>query len=472
MLTYDLSEPKNRPIYERLYHNIREDIKSGKIKAGERLPSKRALGEHLNISITTVENAYEQLQMEGYIYSKPSSGFFVAEQERKKIPAFLEEKQGVQGSAEAGQEKEETVYDMDFHGNLCSLKLFPITTWTKLMRQVLSDSNIRLLQTVPWNGLYSLRLAISDYLRRYRGMEVSPDYIVIGAGTEYLYSRLLQILGSKAIIAYENPGYRRLEKIAARAGNLQLGISIGEKGLIVEELKKSPANVVHLSPSNHFPTGMVMPEEERKKLINWANASMYRFIIEDDYDSEFSYQKERHQTLFSMDKNDRVIYMNTFSKSLVPSIRISYMILPKALYQLYEQSQDFYSCTVSSLEQMTLALFLSEGYFERHLSRIRNYYQKKRDRFYDALVNSDLKDKVQIQKNAAGTHLLVRVDTPLTDQEIHERAEERNVQIKLLSDYSQFPNMSYLHTLVVNYAGMGNDDIERAVELIEGLFSE
>jgi GntR family transcriptional regulator / MocR family aminotransferase len=460
MLTYDLAKQKGKSLYEQLYFCIRDDIEKGSIREGERLPSKRDLAKHLNISVTTVENAYEQLLMEGYVCSKPSSGFYVLAQ-KDKAPA---------AATLSGTESEEEVYDMDFHDNLCSLKLFPITIWTRLMRQVLSDVNIQLLQTVPWNGLYSLRVAISDYLRRYRGMSVSPDYIVIGAGTEYLYSRLLQILGSGSIIAYENPGYRKLEKIAARAGNLQLGISVGEKGLIVEELEKSSANVVHLSPENHFPTGVVMPMEERKKLLNWVSGSMSRYIIEDDYDSEFSYHSDNLQTLFSMDRGERVIYMNTFSKSLVPSLRISYMILPKALYELYEQYQDFYSCTVSSFEQMTLALFISEGYFERHLSRNINYYQNKQSRFYDAVMSSALKDKIHMRMHSAGTHLLIKVDTPMTDQEIHERAQKMHVQLKLLSDYSQFPNINYLHTLVINYAGMENDDIERAVRLIEGLF--
>lgn len=462
MLTYHLEEPKNRPLYERLYYYIREDIKEGRIRAGEKLPSKRALAEHLKISITTVENAYEQLLAEGYIYSKPSSGFYACEQEEKKAVAAPKER----------KEKKEKVYDMDFHGNLCSLQLFPITTWTRLMRRVLSDVNIELLQTVPWNGIYALRLAISDYLRKNKGMQVSPDRIVIGAGTEYLYSRLLQIMGPTSTMAFENPGYRKLEKIAARAGNSLQRIPVGKKGLIVEELEKSSANVVHLSPENHFPTGAVMPLEERKKILKWVGSGMCRFIIEDAYDSEYSYYGENLPSLFSMDERECVIYINTFSKSLVPSLRISYMILPKDLYELYEQSQDFYSCTVSSLEQMTLALFISEGYFERHLNRIKKYYQKKRESFYEALIHCDLKERLHVEKNSAGTHLLIRADTSFTDREIHERAQKVNVQLKLLSDYSQFPNITDLHTLVVNYAGMGNDDIENAVRIIEWLFSE
>lgn len=462
MLTYSLKEPKNRPLYERLYYAIREDIKGGQIRAGEKLPSKRALAEHLKISITTVENAYEQLLAEGYIYSKPSSGFFACETEKKAAPEAVEVR----------EEKKEKVYDMDFHGNLCSMKLFPITTWTRLMRRVLSDVNIELLQTVPWNGLSILRQAISDYLRKNKGMLVDPERIVIGAGTEYLYSRLLQIMGPTTTIAFENPGYRKLEKIAARAGNSLQRIPVGKKGLIVEELEKSSANVVHLSPENHFPTGAVMPLEERKRLLEWAKSGMCRFIIEDDYDSEYSYYGENLPTLFSMDDRNCVIYINTFSKSLVPSLRISYMILPKDLYELYEQSQDFYSCTVSSLEQMTLALFISEGYFERHLSRIKKYYQKKRDDFYEALVGCRQKDRLHVEKNSSGTHLLIRADTSYTDREIHERARRANVQLKLLSDYSRFPNVTDLHTLVVNYAGMENHDIENAVRIIEWLFEE
>lgn len=470
MLTYDLSQPAKRALYERLYLHIREDIANGAIKAGEHLPSKRALAGHLGISVTTVEKAYEHLLMEGYIYSKPSSGYFALEQEAHGPATGPAD--GVAKAASTASAKPDTgEYDMDFHGNLCGLRLFPITIWTKLMRRVLSGVNRGLLETVPWNGLYPLRAAISDYLRRYRGIEASPDLIVIGAGTEYLYGRLLQLFARGTLIAFPDPGYDKLSKIAVKSGMTPLFIPQGPGGIDTAELVASAANIVHLSPANQFPTGTMMPLAARAELLEWADSGMYRFIIEDDYDSEFSYQRRTIQTLYSMCRHEQVIYINTFSKSLVPSLRISYMILPKALHQLYRQSQDFYSCTVSSFEQMTLALFISEGYFERHLRRLQGYYGRKRDLFYDALGASSLNGIVHVSKNLAGTHMLVRVQTSLDDDEIRKRAAQMRIHLRLLTDYCRFPSVRDLKTLVVNYAGMEDEDVARAVRILEQLFS-
>lgn len=466
MLTYDLSGSSRKPLYERLYKYIRTDILDGVLAEGERLPSKRSLAEHLHISITTVENAYLHLLEEGFIYSRPSNGYFVARGINR-----LKAADDPSSAADLKKESEEDEnYDMDFRGNLCSLKLFPVSTWTKLMRKVLSDVNITMLQTVPWNGLYELREAICDYLRRYRGIFASPDRMIIGAGTEYLYSRLLHLLGNTAVLGFEDPGYKKLAKIAAKAGMMQRFISVDQHGLTVENLRSSLANVIHLSPANHFPTGAVMSRERREQLIEWCREDRMHFIIEDDYDSEFTYHSSNLKTLYSMDENDRVIYINTFSKSLVPSIRISYMILPKSLYQLYRQSQDFYSCTVSSFEQMTLAHFISEGYFERHLNRLQNYYRKKRDLVYEAINRSPLRQIFLPEQSQAGTHLLIRVRTSMTDEEIRKKADSMHVHLSMLSDYCQFPRVSDLNTLIINYAGMETQDIDHAIELLEQLF--
>lgn len=464
MLTYNLDHSGKEPLYEQLYTSICEDIRKGIIHPGERLPSKRALAVHLNVSVTTVENAYHQLVEEGFLYARPSSGYYVNDYRPAQSAA---EKPGRQ------QPETEDEYEIDFQGNICSLGLFPAATWTRLMRRVLSDvDNPRLLQAIPWNGMYELRSAISGYLRRYRGISAPPDRIVIGAGTEYLYLRLLQLLGPSAILAFEDPGYPKTAQIAAKGGITQQFIPVDEYGLNVDKLRRSRANVVHISPANHFPTGTVLSSERRRALLDWAGEDLYRFIIENDYDSEFSDREERNRTLYSMDELGRVVYINTFSKSLVPSLRISYMVLPKSLYQLYRQSQEFYSCTVSSFEQMTLALFISGGYFERHLNRLQNYYRKKKETFCSALLQSNLKDRIKVKKNTAGTHLLVRVRTAMTDPEIRERAHDMRIRLPLLSDYCHVASIREMNTLVINYAGMRDDDIGRAVSLLERLFLE
>ena len=454
MLTYDLKKKERNPLYEQLYKCIRDDIINGDIGAGERLPSKRSLAAHLGISITTVENAYGHLRAEGYVKAMPNSGFYVTDNY----------KEGKNGSA--GAYESEARLEIGSIDDSVNEKLFPISVWTKLMRQVISDTNISLLHKVPWNGVFMLREAISNYLRSYKGINADPDRIVVGAGTEYLYSRLLQLLGPSAIIGYEDPGYRRLPQIATKNGIMQRFVSIDDQGMSVEKLRESNANVVHVSPGNHFPTGAVMSRERREELISWADEDPYRFIIEFDYDSEFAEKGRPIPTLFSMDQSDRVIYMNSFSRTLVPSIQISYMILPQSLYQLYRQSQDFYACTVSGFEQLTLARFISDGYFERHLNRLRNSYREKRDAFCEAIEDSALKDKITIESKTVSTHLLMCVNTSMSDDEIRERSKAAGVQMSLLSDYCQFPKVSNLHTMIINYAGIEKEEIGQAIDMI------
>ena len=492
MLTYDLKNRKNRSLYEALYDNIRQDILNGNLTDDERLPSKRALARHLGVSITTVENAYERLQNEGYIYSKAGSGFFVE-------PRPEQPRQGVAPSGffygasvapndyphpmastmgrytgdlvrSENEEEEEERFSIDFKGNSCSLSLFPISVWTKLMRQILSDSNRELFADIPYNGLLSLRQAIADYLRRYRGMKVSPSQIIIGAGTEFLYQRLIQILGPATVFAFEDPGYKKLSHICNRSGLATQFIPIDSEGLSVRALRQTYTTTVHVSPANHFPTGTIMSLRRRNDLLNWAAESPYRFIVEDDYDSEFTSSQDLIMPLYSLDRHQRVIYINTFSKVLVPSIRISYMILPEILMQSYRQSLGFYACTASGFEQQTLARFINEGYMERHVDRLKNYYGKKRQMFIDALQESPLSKRISVMTGSAGTHLLLPVNTRMTDKEIHRAARDIGVQLSLLSDYSQRPRVTDLRTLVINFAGMEAEDVETAIQMLEKLF--
>ena len=462
MLTYVLSDKDSGPLYDQLYQAIRNDIETGELKVNEKLPSKRTLAQHLAVSVTTVEKSYEQLLSEGFIYSKPSSGYYVSQISKEPSPS--------PHSSSSWKSADETEYDMDFRGNDSGLRLFPITVWTKLMRQVLSEANLEMLRTVPWNGLYALRKAICDYLKAYRGIETSPDLIIIGAGTEYLYSRLLNLVGYDAVLGFEDPGYRKLPQIAEKKGLPLQFIPVDKEGMRVDCLYKTPTNIVHLSPANHFPSGAIMPEERRRELIAWTAEQTHRYIVEDDYDSEFSYVRQRHPSLYSLDTNERIIYINTFSKSLVPSLRISYMVLPPSLYYLYQSSQDFYSCTVSSFEQLALAHFIEDGYFERHINKLRTYYKKKRNMFADAILDSSLASIASVTPNSAGTHMLIPIKTKSTDQEIKQRAEQLHLRMQLLSDYCHVPSLQTMKTLVVNYAGMNEEDVEQAVCYLEELF--
>ena len=487
VLTYNLSERGDVPLYEALYEFIRRDIKEGRLRDDERLPSKRALARNLGVSITTVENAYSKLMDDGYIRSKPASGFFVEKSDTSGSEAFMRDVSvhgafyasaagGIDNPAydtDIGREilsEESEDFSVDFKGNRCSLSLFPIGTWTRLMRQVISESEEELFNTIPYAGLESLRVTISEHLRGYRGIEVSPQQVVIGAGTEFLYQRVLELFGASSVVAFEDPGYKKLTKVCERTGLMHQYVPVDDEGLDIGFLERSHANIAHVSPANHFPTGAVMSLERRVDILNWAAQSPMRYIIEDDYDCEFASPKGNLLPLYSMDRNGKVIYMNTFSKVLVPSIRISYMILPMALIPLYRRSMGFYSCTASGFEQRTLAKFIADGYLERHLNRLKNYYSKKRGMLLRAIRESGLSGIAEVSGTGAGTHMLVGINTDLNDAEVHRRAGEKHIRLSMLSDYCWNPRVYDLHKLVINYAGMESDDIERAIHALEEIF--
>lgn len=462
MITYDLSLHGNLPKYEYLYRCIRGDIRGGTLKENERLPSKRALANHLVVSVSTVESAYSLLVSEGYIYPKRGCGYFVSPGKSSDfhIPPYEE--------ADGGEKK----YRIDFKANKCSLSLFPMNTWTRLMRQVLSGQDAVLLETVPFNGLYVLRRAICEYLYEYRGMRVSPDQIIIGAGTEYLYGKLLQLFGTQCVIAIEEPGYKKFSDISGSFGTLWDYIPMDESGIRTDILAESRASVVHISPANHFPTGIVMPMKRRRELIEWAQASPSRYLIEDDYDSELRFSGQALPTVYSLDENDRVIYMNTFSKSLVPSLRISYMVLPKQLMDLYKKRLSFYSCSVSSFEQYTLAKFISEGYFERHIGRLKRHYRNRKEQIVREIQNSPLMSVCEIRDCRVGTHLILVINTRLSEEEIHNSAESKGIYLALMSDYCRSPSMAYSHQVILNFASIDPEKIPLAVELLVEIFRE
>lgn len=461
MLTYDLTQSGRLPLYEYLFRCIRRDIRTGKLSAGEKLPSKRRLAEHLSVSISTVEAAYGQLVGAGYIESRSKSGFFVCRGRD-------------QGTAEADFPQEEETpeedREIDFKANRCSMELFPISTWARLLRQVLSEQPAELLRTVPFNGLYILRRAIADYLYENRGMHVLPAQIVIGAGTEFLYERLLQLLGTKSRIAIEDPGYKKFAELSRGLGTKWDYIPVDAEGMCMEALRRSSANVAHVSPANQFPTGVVASRRRRRELLAWSTEAEERYLIEDDYDSELRFDGRRLPTLFAQDTAQKVIYLNTFSKTLVPSLRISYMILPQKLMERYRQRLSFYSCSVSSFEQYVLAKFISEGFFERHINRLRRYYKRRKGLVLEGITASSLKKICTVADCPVGTHFLLRMHTALSDAEIRAEAEARNIELALLSDYAYEQSAVVQGIIVLNFANLDEGNIRLAVGLLEDIF--
>ena len=324
------------------------------------------------------------------------------------------------------------------------------------------DYGEKLLAPLPNQGIPELRQAIADHLAAFRGMHVDPENILIGAGTDFLYNLLIQLLGRDKIYAVEEPGYGKIRKIYAAGGVVCISATMDNQGVIPKSLEA--ADVLHCSPSHHFPSGLVTPVGRRLELLNWANQG--KWIIEDDYDSEFRFDAHPKPAMQALDGAGRVIYMNSFSKSLAPSIRISYMVLPRDLMAEFRRRLGFYSCTVPSFEQYTLARFLSRGHFEKHINRMRKFYKQRRNTVVDLLENCAFSDRLTILEQDAGLHFLLKVSTLLTDRQLTTALEQAGIRIRALSDYYHDSRRD-LHCLVVNYSGIKEEDLSRALEALE-----
>ncbi len=465
MLTYDLSKKENYSIYEYLYRCIKKDILNGVLHADDRLPSKREFARHHQVSLKTVENTYEQLLTEGYIYAEEKRGYFVmpmGSENNKRASGY---ENHIPFSVYQGNVPEEH-YFADFTSNQAAIDKFPFDTWAKTMRSVLTDKNVQLLNSMPPQGLFELRQAIAKYLYGFRGMQVSPDQIIIGAGTEYLYDRLIQLLGNDHIYAVEDPGYQKIMKLY-QTHNVPLEyIDVDENGMVIDKLYESRASVVLVSPGHHFPTGSIMPIARRKALLQWAEADRERYIIEDDYDSEFRFSRKPVPAIQSINNNHRVIYINTFSKTLAPSIRISYMVLPRKLMERYMNTMNFYSCSVSAFEQYTIAEFMNKGYFERHIHRLKKYYKERRDTLLKVLDSSPFQDYVTVDEKDAGNHFLLKVNTNLSDTQLKWYAREHGIKLDCLSEYCVRDKDSFAHTIIVNYSDLDEKSFRKALNVL------
>ena len=465
MLTYSFAEMGSDNLYEHLYKSIRNDILQGILGQGDKLPSKRTFAKHLNISTTTIENAYAQLQAEGYIYSIPKKGYFVADitNSMKAVP--------VSNITMIKNTTNQSPYFVDFISNQTNPANFPFSIWAKLMREVISEKSTELMINSPCGGIVELRLAIADHLKQFRGMTVAPGQIIIGAGTEYLYGLLIQLLGQDKIYAVEDPGYKKVSQIYQSNHVNCRYIPLDKQGIVISSLEQSSADIVHISPSHHYPTGIITPISRRYELLGWASKSDSCYIIEDDYDCEFRLMGKPIPSLQSIDVMEKVIYINTFSKSLASTIRISYMILPKQLADKFNTELSFYSCTVSTFEQYTLSKFIREGYFEKHINRMRSFYRTQRDVILNCIKNSPLFTSVTITEEDSGLHFLMHVNTTLSDKALLQKAEQESIHIACLSGYYHVQPSNTEHILVMNYSGVETDKIEEAISRLSKCIS-
>jgi GntR family transcriptional regulator/MocR family aminotransferase len=345
--------------YYSLYEKLKSDIISGEYKAGQKLPSKRVMADMTGYSQITVENAYGILEQEGYIIPKERSGYFVCE-----IKAFSKEG----GEAVKRVKLEEPTPPTS--------EAFEYSLWFKTVRKVISERDKELFIKAPTAGCAVLRNAISDYLLRYRGMVAPPERIIIGSGSEQLYETAVKILGRDKVYGIEDPSYKQIEKVYLETGVKIKKLKMGEEGIETGELESSGAKVLHVTPFSSFPSGVTATVKKRYEYLNYARKNN-GYIIEDDFASEFFIPGNPIQSLYGLDGGERVVYVNTFSKSLSPAMRIGYMIIPESLIYIYKEKADGFSCSVPVLDQYVLSEFISSGSFERHLSRVRRKMNKK-----------------------------------------------------------------------------------------------
>jgi GntR family transcriptional regulator/MocR family aminotransferase len=462
MLTIPIEVHSSIPIYEQIYEYIKNEIKNRNLPIHSKLPSTRNLALHLGISRNTVDMAYAQLVSEGYIEAVPKSGYYITE------VADLTSL-SIQRPIQTNQIKNKCQeYLYDFSPFAIDIKSFPYNIWRKLQKDCMNDSNNDLFLLGDNQGDASLRQAIAIYLHSSRGVNCSYEQILVGAGADYLLLLLAQILKLTSYnlsMAMENPSYKKAYDIFTGMEIPVMPVDLDQSGLTLEPLYANSLDIVYVTPSHQYPLGVVMPVKRRLELLKWASLKPGRYIIEDDHDSEFRYKGKPIPALQGMDTLDKVIYLGTFSRSIAPAIRVGYMVLPKELLQLYQTHVSYYSSTVSRVDQYILTRFINDGYFERHLNRIRTLYKNKHDLVIQSL--KVFKDKIAIEGENAGLHLVVRFPTIDSEETILQISRSHGIRLYGLSrHYIMSEHKKESPAILLGYANLSEDSILKGIELL------
>lgn len=437
----NINEQSKRPYYLQLYDYIKAAILSGEITAGEKLPSLRNLSKSLNLSMTTVELAYSQLTVEGYIYSRPQSGYYASNVQTSAPVSDTKKTDTSPLDLTLETQEPEFYYDPD---------CFDFNKWKKCINKVLTEYAPLLFFESDPQGEKALRYEISKYLYQSRGVACKPSQIVIGAGTQQLTNQLANILRKLSIdhIAVEDPGFTPVNNIFRDRGFSITPVKVGNDGILIEKLPSNIRSAVYVSPSNQLPTGAVMPIGRRYELLDWAckNDSI---IMEDDYDSELRYFGKPIPALQGLDTKERVVYLGSFSATLFPSIKISYMVLPPSMTKAFQAIRDDYRQTCSKMEQLTLALFMEKGFYQTNIKKLRNLYAQKLQTMLHCLTT----DFTKPTNTSSGLTVLVHVKSAKGPDILCEEAgkvgitaipaascqEGSDFPISLLLYYSQIP---------------------------------
>ena len=460
-LTTALDAASDVPLYEQLYRSLAAEMRTGAVPAGTRMPGKRRLAAELSVSVNTVDAAYQMLAAEGYLEARERSGFYV--QEYLALPESAAP--AAPPKAEAVPKQRPIRYDLSTRG--VDPGLFPFRTWARLQKELLYSSP-ELLTHGDAQGDLALRQALAGYLEEYRGVRCGAHQIVVGAGLEYLLGLLAPLLPGPA--AVENPGYPRAKQVLENNGVACCCLPVDEDGLSIRALSDSGAAVCYVTPSHQFPTGVTMPAGRRAELLHWAaRCPGRRYIIEDDYDSEFRFDTRPLPSLQGMAGADGpVVYLSTCSRSLAPSIRIAYMVLPEQLLPAWHAKYRLYSGTVSRFEQQTLARFITGGYFTRHLARERVAYKARRDALTAALQEAFAPEELHLTGLHTGLHLLAELRDPPPDDALRAAAEAEGVRLSLLSDYDLTDGgAAPVGTLVLGYGSLADESCPSVGETLK-----
>ena len=467
-LTTALEPGSGVPLYEQLYRSLAGEMRTGALPAGTRMPGKRRLAAELSVSVNTVDTAYQMLAAEGYLAARERSGFYV--QEYLALPQVGPDARGLSPAPavpEPAAPEPPVRYDLSTRG--VDPGLFPFRTWARLQKELLYSSP-ELLTNGDAQGDLALRQALADYLAEYRGVQCGAHQVVVGAGLEYLLGLLAPLLHGTA--AVETPGYPRARQVLENNGVPCRCLPVDADGLSLTALSASDAAVCYVTPSHQFPTGVTMPAGRRAELLHWAaRAPGRRYIIEDDYDSEFRFDTRPLPSLQGMAGADGpVVYLSTCSRSLAPGIRIAYMVLPRQLLGAWQAKYRLYSGTVGRFEQQTLARFITGGYFTRHLARERTAYKARRDALVAALRTSFAPEELTLAGLHTGLHLLAQLKDPPPDAALRAAARQYGVRCSLLSDYDLTGTAhSAAGTLVLGYGSLPDADCAAAGERLKKL---
>ena len=456
-----INRSSKTPIYKQIYDSFKEDILTGRYAPQTRLPATRRLAKDLGVSRNTVDLAYQQLVLEGYIVPHACSGFTV----EPIAPSTVYQPVKRKDTAEE-QQKPKNKIQYDFWYPLLDCSLFPMKTWKKLYCSALSEiGSSKFISYPERHGEPQLQKAIADYLFRSRGVHCAPHQVIISCGIQFNLELLLKLFDpSCCTAAMEEPGYNGVRDLL-QANHFRVSpIPVDHDGIVTQHLKDCRASLLYITPSHQFPTGAILPVNRRMEILDWAK-QQNAYIIEDDYDSELRYFSNSIPSLQSIDRNDRVIYLGTFSKVLAPGLRISYLVLPPQLLERYRQICGFYLCQVPYTNQLALTEFINSGYLEQHIRRVRHAYSEKQAKFLSA-IDRVFGERIHLFSKNAGLHMLADIETTLTSEELIQRAEKVGIRVYSAKFCWSSPATAPEHQLILGYGSIPAQDYEPALRLL------